>query len=251
MLGANSKAGLVIDNHYVNKKLASVYDVCCGWSEDRDFYLSLATDSPLKILELGCGTGLVSRAYALNGHKVVGVDPSESMLAIAQKRTDAKTIEWVEAYAQSYRTKELFDLVIMTGHAFQVLLDEQDVQTLFDNIKSYLKPTGKFVFESRNPAVDWVSEWSGNSVEWDSEYGSFTVSIEALKSDADTLSFDQKYVFKNETLYSHSTLRFFSYEKILSFIRNSSLRVTHVYGDWSRSVFNPIESKEMIFVVQI
>lgn len=39
-LGTNCKAGDMIDNLYVDKKLASIYDVYCGWSEDRDLRVS-------------------------------------------------------------------------------------------------------------------------------------------------------------------------------------------------------------------
>ena len=52
------------DTHYEHPRLAAIYDLSSGWSEDRDFYLELAGDTPSWILDLGCGTGLICRAYA-------------------------------------------------------------------------------------------------------------------------------------------------------------------------------------------
>ena len=64
------------DLHYEHPKLVDVYDLGNGWSEDRNFYLSLAGDKPISILDLGCGTGLLSNAYAERGHMVTGADPA-------------------------------------------------------------------------------------------------------------------------------------------------------------------------------
>jgi len=240
-----------VDNHYSNRKLASLYDITCGWSEDRDFYLSLAGDNTLDILELGCGTGLLSRAYASKGHRVVGVDPAASMLEIAGDRSSLHNIEWVEAYAQTYRPSRQFDLVVMTGHAFQVLLKKHDVLNLFSNVRSYLKPSGMFVFESRNPAIDWAVKWDKKSERYESDYGTFNMSVDILQYDSRTISFRQNFEFTNETLDSTSTLRFMQYEELLTCFSETSLSINNIYGDWSKSSFNAMTSLEMIFVVSV
>ena len=38
-----------------------------------------------------------------------------------------------------------FDLIIMTGHAFQVLLENSDVLATFATMRRHIKPTGKIV----------------------------------------------------------------------------------------------------------
>ncbi len=40
---------------------------------------------PGPVLDLGCGTGLSSRRFALHGYEVVGIDPNEAMLAKARE----------------------------------------------------------------------------------------------------------------------------------------------------------------------
>ncbi|MBX3074382.1 class I SAM-dependent methyltransferase [Candidatus Obscuribacterales bacterium] len=76
------------------------------------------------ILDLGCGTGLLCNAYAERGHHVTGADPSNAMLEVARKKPFGSAIEWIQASAQSFRSSKRFDLIIMTGHAFQVLLED-------------------------------------------------------------------------------------------------------------------------------
>ena len=79
-----------LDEHYINPKLAEIYDLDSPWSKDRDFYLSLAGDVQKRILDLGCGTGLLCDAYAAKGHNVTGVDPAEAMLKIARQKNTVK-----------------------------------------------------------------------------------------------------------------------------------------------------------------
>lgn len=122
------------DTHYMNPKLAEIYDEENSWSDDNDFYLSISGNTPINILDLGCGTGVICNAYIDQGHKVTGIDPASSMLEVASKKPNGKKIEWVKSNAQSFRSDDKFDLVIMTGHAFQVLLCEQDLLATFENI---------------------------------------------------------------------------------------------------------------------
>jgi SAM-dependent methyltransferase len=111
----------MLDPHYVNPKLVELYDLTCGWSADRDFYLSLAHPSRQRILDLGCGTGLLCDAYAARNHDVTGVDPAASMLDVARRKPHGKDVEWVRSSAQTYRSEKRFDIIIMTGHAFSGL----------------------------------------------------------------------------------------------------------------------------------
>jgi len=52
------------------------------------------------LLDLGCGTGLLAAAAASEAGRVVGVDPSPAMLAVARRRCGA--VEWVEGGFLTY-----------------------------------------------------------------------------------------------------------------------------------------------------
>ena len=79
------------DPHYEDPRLVALYDLDNPWSADTDFYLGLsgACDGsgqrPAKrILDLGCGTGLLTCAFAAQGHDALGVDPASTMLSAAR-----------------------------------------------------------------------------------------------------------------------------------------------------------------------
>ena len=111
------------------------------------------------VLDLGCGTGLLAAALG-EGGEVFGVDPAAAMLDVARRRAGGQRVTWVEADARTVRLGRRFDLIVMTGHAFQVLLTDDDQRAVCETIAAHLVPGGTFIFDSRNPAAEEWREWT-------------------------------------------------------------------------------------------
>jgi len=237
------------DKHYENSKLVELYDLDSPWSIDRDFYLSLAGKPPQRILDLGCGTGLLAYAYAAKGHEVSGVDPSPAMLEIARRRSHAYQIEWVESFAQSYQSNTRFDLIVMTGHAFQVLLDDSDIMATLGVMRGHLKQTGRVVFESRNPSVDWASKWNYEMV-FEHRGEIVRESRRFTKMENGRMTFELLYEFPDESHLSTSELRFLSRDEIEERVIASGLSVDKLFGGWHCERFDAASSQEMIFFLK-
>lgn len=66
-----------LDLHYVDPRLVALYDLENQRGADTDFYLNLAAElDACRILDLGCGTGLLTHELATTGRKVTGIDPA-------------------------------------------------------------------------------------------------------------------------------------------------------------------------------
>lgn len=238
------------DIHYLIPKLAEIYDLDSPWSMDRDFYLSLAGASPQFILDLGCGTGLLCDAYAARGHDVTGADPSSAMLEVARGKPNGEKIEWVQCFAQNYQSHKLFDLIVMTGHAFQVLLEDSDVLSTFSVMRKHLRPEGRAVFESRNPLIDWAEEWNYD-LDFTSPSGrSVHEARRFVAMNDDRMTFELRYQFPDDSLVSTSELRFLSRNSIAERLTAQGLLIKELYGDWDGNPFEEKTSHEMIFIVQ-
>ncbi|MGD9682925.1 MAG: class I SAM-dependent methyltransferase [Candidatus Obscuribacterales bacterium] len=247
------------DLHYDDPRLARLYDLDSPWSIDRDFYLELAGSRPCRVLDLGCGTGLLCDAFSSRGHEVTGVDPSAAMLEIARTKPQASKIEWVEAVAQDFRSSNQFDLIIMTGHAFQVLLEDRDVRGALEVMRAHLAPGGIVAFESRNPAIDWRSRWD-YEMDLILEGSKVRESRRFLSMEGEFMTFELRYEFvgsavdaktpeaHEEVLISNSELRFLSRESIDAFLTEAGLRVQRLLGGWDSEAFNAEYSEEMIFI---
>ena len=63
------------------ERYSEFYDIeMTNFDSDLEFYTSALPEN-VDILELGCGSGRLSRALASRGHRVTGVDISSEMLA--------------------------------------------------------------------------------------------------------------------------------------------------------------------------
>lgn len=243
--------GASMDLQYVHSRLAAIYDLDNGWDQDLDFYFSLASESPRTILDLGCGTGTLCCAFARAGHRVVGVDPAPAMLAVAAAKPDADAVEWVESTAQSFESDERFDLIVMTGHAFQVFLTDDDILAVLGAVRRHLKEGGVFAFESRNPDLDWGRAWSSRApVVHELPEGELRETFELVSAGGRLVSFRWHYELPDETLTSESTLRFATRSELEALMEQSGLAARECFGDWDRRSFDPANSPEMIFVVE-
>ncbi|MEE4238803.1 MAG: class I SAM-dependent methyltransferase [Anderseniella sp.] len=143
---------------YDDPALVRFYDLENGWGEDTRFCARMAAQAT-SVLDLGCGTGLL--LASLPGTiRLVGVDPAGAMLDVARSRPGGRHVSWIEDDARSLRLGETFDLVVMTGHAFQVFLTDPDQLAVLETVAAHLAPRGCFIFDSRNPAVREWQEWT-------------------------------------------------------------------------------------------
>ena len=150
----------MVDSLFADPYLAGVYDL---WHprelrDDYDFYLPriMAAES---VLDLGCGTGTLLADARSAGHRgrLCGLDPAPGMLDRARRRTD---VEWLLADLPSTGFLAEFDLIVMTGHAFQAIVDDAGLRRLATSVQFALRLGGHFAFETRNPSARAWERWS-------------------------------------------------------------------------------------------
>jgi trans-aconitate methyltransferase len=146
---------------------------------------------------------------------VTGVDPAAAMLDVARRKLHATQVEWVESSAQSYKSNLRFDLIVMTGHAFQILLTDADALGAFEAMHCHLKERGRVAFETRNPGVDWANEWAGRRrLVRMLPGGQLLETLEITGKEGEFISFQTSYRFPHVTLTTSSRLRFPSRESV-------------------------------------
>lgn len=160
-------AGSEDDRLYRDPDLAQFYDLENESGADQAYCASLARDAG-SVLDLGCGTGLyLSRLKEPKDR--VGVDPAAAMLEIARTRPGGDSVQWLQADARTLSLNRKFDLIVLTGHAFQVFLTAADRRAVLATIAAHLGPDGRFVFDSRNPRAQawrrWMPEESRRIIE--------------------------------------------------------------------------------------
>ena len=234
---------------YQNSQIAEIYDSINSRGRDTDFYVSLAGERTCRVLDLGCGTGTLCCALAELGHRVTGVDPAAAMLDVARRKAHAELVEWVECSAQTYRSDRRFDLIVMTGHAFQILLTDDEALAVLATMRRHLAERGRVAFETRNPRVDWVGEWAGRQRTL--RGGQLVETLKVTRADGEFVSFQTTYGLADAALSTSSTLRFPSLEHVEALIARSGLVVREVFGDWDGGPFEAARSREIVFIATV
>ena len=114
-----------------------------------DWILSKVEKHPLHILDLGCGPGLYAELLAEKGHYVTGIDFSQNSIDYAREhaRKKQRSINYLNKnYLQLDLDENQFELIILIYTDFCVLQPAERKQLLC-NIKKWLKPGGKFIFD--------------------------------------------------------------------------------------------------------
>jgi hypothetical protein len=158
------------------------------------------------------------------------------MLAQARKRRD---IEWVLGDLTAVAWAHDFDLVVMTGHAFQALIEDDALRTSLAAIRLALTNNGRFAFETRNPLARAWERWTPeNAVEvTDAEGATVRISTQVeTRFDGRIVSFTHTFTSPawDQPQLSRSTLRFLDAELLSSFLADAGLAIEEQFGDWDR-----------------
>ena len=244
----------MIELQFTEDRLAALYDLFYPPAQRADFtfYLELVMSAG-SVLDVGCGTGALLRCARESGHtgRLCGLDPASGMLNQARARSD---IEWVLGDLSSVGWDREFDLVVMTGHAFQEFIADDEIRTALATIRAALAEDGRFVFETRNPLVRAWEHWSE---EYTAEVTDASGAIVRCEYQVET-PVEGDIVRSTSTFtspdwdrpqVSQGQLRFLDADTLSSFLSGAGLAIEEQFGDWSKQPLTDM-SPEIITITR-
>lgn len=203
-----------VSEEFGHPRLAAVYDALWPDRSDLDAYAALVGEfGARRVVDLGCGTGVFALRLAALGLEVTGVDPAAASIDVARAKAGAEQMCWVCGDATAIPSGVAADLVTMTANAAQEIAEPADWDATLAAVCAALRPGGRFVFETRDPArrawESWHHAETHRRVPLDG-VGEVELWCEVLAVAEPLVTFRWTYVFAADgaTLTSTSTLRF-------------------------------------------
>jgi len=123
----------------------------------------------LKVLEIGCGTGELTKMLAASGADITATDLDDNFLRLARERVGSSNVRFEAAAGETLEnfSAEVFDVVCGLS-----ILHHLDINLALQNIYRVLIPGGWAVFSEPNMAnpqillqknVPWLKKLAGDS----------------------------------------------------------------------------------------
>jgi SAM-dependent methyltransferase len=237
----------VVDPIFAERRLAQVYDPLDPDRSDLDVYAALADEFGARsVLDIGCGTGTFACLLANRGLAVTAVDPAAASLELARTKPGADRVLWIHGYPTDLPPLKV-DLVTMTANVAQVFLTDDDWATTLRAAYTALRPGGRLVFETRNPAARAWLEWNRERSHKQAIIpgtGHVEAWVDMVDINGELVSFRWTFVFQSDgvRLTSDSTLRFRAREEVTASLVAAGFVVDEVRDAPDRP------GREMVFI---
>jgi len=108
--------------------------------------------APARILDLACGSGLVTIELALRGYQAIGLDCTPAMLELAHTLAVQKgaNVSWVLGDMRTIRDENEMDFVFLRDVVFGMFGSRKEHELTVRNIARALKPGGRMLLEVYN-----------------------------------------------------------------------------------------------------
>ena len=201
------------------------------------------------VLDLGCGTGKMTRLLQKAGYDMIGIDNAEEMLQIAMEQES----EGILYLCQDMREFELYGTVaavVSICDSINYILEEADLLEVFRLVNNYLDPGGLFIFDL-NTLYKYRELLGENTICENREEGSFIwenyYDEEEQINEYDLTLFirEGEELFRKyqETHYQ----RGYELETIKTLLEEAGLEFVTAYDAFTKE--NPREDSERIYVI--
>ncbi len=194
--------------HKINPlRLTYIRDAACRKFERNA--KSLSCLAGLRILDIGCGAGLLCEPFTRLGAQVIGIDPSETNIAAAKLHADKGhlSIDYRCTTIEEMDVRARFDIVL----AMEVVEHVNDVSAFLKRCTTMLKPGGLMVVSTLNR--NWKS---------------FALAIVGAE-----------YVLRWLPRGTHQWDKFVTPDELAHYLAESNLTITEQAG----VVYNPLADK--------
>jgi SAM-dependent methyltransferase len=226
---------------------------------DVPFWIGLAKEFGPKVLELACGTGRVTIPVFESGVSVDGIDFSDSMLSLARRHAEAKSlkIKFFQGDLRSLPFQDQYDLMFLPTATIAHLLTRTDVEAMLTGVRRGLHKSGVLALDMHNPMQTFLKPWPFDST---GKERSFThkvtgeliriLTTQEYSTDTQTLQVKNHYTFADgSTKEGTIVLRLYFPADLQNLLHYNGFDVLRIHGDYGKGDFNS-ESERYVMIAK-
>ncbi len=215
-----------------------------------NFLNSYLINQPSNILDIACGTGQYSLAFAQKGHNVYGIDNNKNMIESAINKAFLASIivtfDVFDMMQLNLYNIQIFDFIFCIGNSIAHIKSIDELNNFFTNIYNKLKKNGFFVvhminYQNRNifdkSFFPIISKENLQFIRW---YEPSNTTGEII--------FKAKLIHDNKEYSISNTLLKLDVEQIFDYLQMKFSKV-ELFGDYNHNPFY-LDSNSAIFVCQ-
>jgi SAM-dependent methyltransferase len=187
-----------------------------------------------KILEIGCGSGMLARRFLKNGYDYLGLDLYNEMLDIA--RREVKSDRFVQGDMRNLVFDNQFDAILITGRSLAYIIENQGIISTFNGISNCLNDNGLLVFGVFDARLifDNFGDFEQN-IEHNNKKISRISHLEKNLATGWTWDWTAKYIIEQDEKVSEyediTTLRAFTRDEIELFLKLAGFEIENVIDE--------------------
>lgn len=203
------------------------------------------------VVDLGCGTGIITRYLEKAGYDMIGIDNSQEMLSIAREKSPNSILYLL----QDMRNFELYGTVkaaISICDSINYIMSEEELLQVFELVNNYLDPGGIFIFDI-NTEYKYQAILADNTIAenredksfiWDNYYyedemvNEYDLTIYVKNEKEDNL-----YIRYDETHYQKA----YTLDTIQSLLKRAGMEYITAYHAFSKE--KPNKESERIYII--
>ncbi len=223
---------------------------------DHEFLMNEIKKTGGKVLEVGVGTGRLFADALKRGADIYGIDTSQPMIdVLAGKLTGEQAGRISMQNIINFQYDFQFDLILAPFRVIMHLTEKEYQMRALDNVYRYLKPGGRFVFDTFVPDLKQLISGLDNHVDFEGEYEPgkklrriVSTRPELMKQIINVtfrFEWDEAGGMKKET-WTVPLRYFFRYE-LEHLVERSAFEEFEILGDYQGNILNE-DSKEFIVI---
>ena len=200
------------------------------------------------VLDLACGTGVLTRKLASLGYDMTGIDISSEMLLKAREKSDS-SILYLEQDMTEFELYGTMRAIICSMDGFNYITDKNDLLKTIKLCNNYLDPDGVLVFDI-NSEFKLKNVMGNNTFVYDSEDVFYTWENE-FDEESSLCDFYLTFFVKKENgeyvrINEEQTERAYSTKEIEKMLKTAGFKVLNKYSGYTQEKANS-KSERIVF----